>query len=182
MTLLVLPLAELASQAQPGGVDAFLTDHGSGFVAFTVSFVVIAVIWTEHHRLFEMLVSYDGPLIALTFVWLFAIVLIPFSTAITQDRPVEDRLASALYIGNLLLAFVALAAMHLVARYDPQVIDEGCRRTFRVGSSIGLAAICAVALIVALTVPAIGRWAVWLLVFADPVLLAVQKTAGRIAA
>lgn len=133
MTLLVLPLAELASQAQPGGVDAFLTDHGSGFVAFTVSFVVIAVIWTEHHRLFEMLVSYDGPLIALTFVWLFAIVLIPFSTAITQDRPVEDRLASALYIGNLLLAFV------------PQVIDEGCRRTFRVGSSIGLAVICAVA-------------------------------------
>ena len=178
LTLLVLPLVDLARQVR-GGLGAFLTDHALVIVAFLTSFLIIAVIWTEHHRLFEVLVSYDGPLLVLNFVWLLAIVAIPFSTAITQDRPIHDRLSSALYIGNLLLAFVALAAMHLVARYDPRVMDPGRRGTFRVGPSIVLAGICAVALIVALTVPAVGRYAVFLLVLADPVWLAIQKTGGR---
>ncbi|WP_345607162.1 TMEM175 family protein [Pseudonocardia adelaidensis] len=179
VTVLVLPLAELAGQAHRGGVDAFLADHASDIGAFVISFLVIAVLWREHHRLFELLVSYDGPLLVLNFVWLFAIVVIPFSTAITQDQPAHDRLSSAFYLGNLLLAFVALAAMHLVARYDPPVMDPGCRRTFRVGPSIVFAAICAVALIVAVTVPAIGRFAVFLLPLTDLVWLAVEKTAGR---
>ena len=177
LTLLVLPLVDLAGQVR-GGVGAFLTDHALVIVAFLTSFLIIAVIWTEHHRLFEVLVSYDGPLLVLNFVWLLAIVAIPFSTAITQDRPIHDRLSSALYIGNLLLAFVALAAMHLVARYDPRVMDPGRRGTFRVGPSIVVSAICAVALIVAVTVPPVGRYAVFLLVLADPVSLAIQKTAA----
>lgn len=40
-----------------------------------------------------------------------------------------------------------------------------------------LAAICAVALVLALTVPVVGRYAVFLLVLADPVWLAIRRTA-----
>src|SRR5919112_1665153 len=161
VTVLVLPLTELAGQAQAqGGIGAFLVDNVSEIGAFLTSFLVITVIWTEHHRLFEALVSYDGPLVALNFVWLFAIVAIPFSTAITHDRAVGDRASNALYIGNLLLAFLALAAMHLVARYDLPVLDPVRRGTFRVGPSIVVTATCAIALLVAVTVPAIGRYAV----------------------
>lgn len=178
VTLLVLPLTELAGQGHRGGVIAFLTDHVSVIGAFLVSFLIIAVIWTEHHHLFELLVSYDGPLLALNFVWLFAIVAIPFSTAITQDRATHDRVSSALYLGNLLLAFVTLAAMHLVARHDSRVIDPACRGTFRVGPSIMVAAACAIALIIAVMVPALGRWAVFLLVLVDPVWFVIRKTAG----
>lgn len=174
VTVLVLPLTELAGQGHRGGVGAFLADHVSVISAFLISFLMIAVIWTEHHRLFEALVSYDGPLVVFNFVWLLAIVAIPFSTAISQDR-VHDRLSSALYLGNLLVAFVALAAMHLVARYDPDVVDPGRRGTFRVGPSIVFPAICAVALIIAIAVPAIGRFAVFLLVLAEPVWLAIQR-------
>lgn len=129
-----------------------------------------------------MLVSYDGRLLTLNFVWLFAIVAIPFSTAITHDVAVNDRPASAFYIGNLLLAFLALAAMHLVARWNPRVIDPSHRGTFRVGPSIVVATICAVTLIVAVTVPSLGRWAVFLVVLADPVWLIIQKTTARGAA
>lgn len=179
VTVLVLPLAELAGRAHGGAVGVFLADHASVIVSFLTSFLVITVIWTEHHRLFEVLVSYDGPLLALNFVWLFAVVVIPFSTAITQDRAVHDRPSSALYLGNLLLAFLALAAMHLVSRYDPRVIDPGRHGTFRVGPSMVATALCALALIVAMTVPAIGRYALFLLILADPVWLAIQKTAGR---
>jgi uncharacterized membrane protein len=178
VTLLVLPLVELAGQVR-GGVGAFLADQALVIIAFLTSFLIIAVIWVEHHRLFEVLVSYDGPLLVLNFVWLFAIVAIPLSTGITQGQAMHDRFSAALYIGNLLLAFVALAAMHLVARSDPRVLDPGRRGTFRVGPSIVVTALCAVALIVAVTVPAIGRWAVFLLLLADPVWPAIEKTAGR---
>jgi hypothetical protein len=57
-------------------------------------------------------------------------VTLPFSTAITQDRPISDQSSSALYLGNLLLAFVMLAAMHLFAQYDSRVIDPGRRSRF----------------------------------------------------
>ncbi|MBD0321871.1 MAG: DUF1211 domain-containing protein [Aldersonia sp.] len=176
LTVLVLPLTDLASQGNRGVVD-ILADHGSVIGAFLVSFSVIAVLWTEHHRLFERLDSYDGPLLALNFVWLLAIVTIPFSTAITQDWPMHDRPSSVLYLGNLLVAFLALAAMHLVARYDPHVIAPRRRGAFRVGPSIVVATLCAVALVVAVTVPAIGRWAVFLLLLADPLAFALGKTA-----
>ena len=181
VTVLVLPLTELAgqAQAQEGGIGAFLIDNVSEIGAFLTSFLVITVIWTEHHRLFEALVSYDAPLVALNFVWLFAIVAIPFSTAITHDRAVGDRASNALYIGNLLLAFLALAAMHLVARYDFPVLDPGRRGTFRVGPSIVVTATCAIALVVAVTVPAIGRYAVFLTLLTDPVLFAIQKRARQ---
>lgn len=81
VTLLVLPLADLAGRADNGGLETFLIDHTSMIGAFVTSFLIIAVIWTEHHRLFELLVSYDGPLLALNFVWLFAIVVITFAPA-----------------------------------------------------------------------------------------------------
>lgn len=179
VTLLVLPLTELAGHGHGDGVVPFVTDHISVIGAFVTSFLVIAVIWTEHHRLFEVLVSYDGPILVLNFVWLFAIVAIPFSTAITQYVAFHDRPASAFYIGNLLLAFITLAAMHLVARYDSRVLDPRQRGAFRVGPSIVVAATCAVALIVAVAVPALGRGTVFLLVLADPVWLAIQKTAAH---
>src|SRR5918998_735235 len=102
VTVLVLPLTELAGQAQQVGIGAFLIDHVSQIGAFLTSFLVIAVIWTEHHRLFEALVSYDAPLLAPNFVRLFGIVAIPFSTAITQDRAAGDRSSNALHLGNLL--------------------------------------------------------------------------------
>ena len=42
LTVLVLPLVELAGQTQSGGVDAFLTDHRSVILAFLVSFLTAA--------------------------------------------------------------------------------------------------------------------------------------------
>ena len=180
LTLLVLPLTDLAREEDHDGVAA-LADHTSEIIAFLISFLLIAVIWTEHHRLFEELVAYDGPLLVLNFIWLLAIVMIPFSQATTQNLGMDDRPAAVLYIGNLLLAFVALAAMHLVARYDPRVLDPERRATFDVGVSMVLPGMCALALVVAVTVPAIGRYAVFLLVLGEPVWFVIRKiaTAGK---
>ncbi|MBD0324039.1 MAG: DUF1211 domain-containing protein, partial [Aldersonia sp.] len=46
VTVLVLPLTDLAGQGNRGVVD-ILADHGSVIGAFLVSFSVIAVLWTE---------------------------------------------------------------------------------------------------------------------------------------
>lgn len=178
-TLLVLPLTDLAGQVHDIGLESVLIDHLSEITSFVISFMIIAVIWSEHHRLFEWVVSYDGPLLVLNFVWLLAIVTIPFSTALTQDVDMHDRVSSALYLGIMLLAFVALAAMYVVARHDKRVLDPERRDEFEVGPSIAMAVLCAIALVVAMTVPAIGRWSVFLLVLSDPIWLAVRKVTSQ---
>lgn len=163
LTLLVLPLTDVASQASHVAVGKLISDHRSAIVAFAISFVVIGFIWLEHHHLFESLVDYDGVLVRINLVWLFAVVSLPFSTQAQEQALSGDRGALALYIGNLLLSFVAIALMRLDALRDPKLIDPARRADFGVGSSLVLVVLCAVALIVAISAPRVGMWALLLL-------------------
>lgn len=62
------------------------------FIGFLISFFVIAIYWRSHHRLFSFVKDYDDKLIWLNFLFLFTIILMPFSSAyysenITYDIP-----------------------------------------------------------------------------------------------
>ncbi|HEY3480343.1 MAG TPA: TMEM175 family protein, partial [Streptomyces sp.] len=81
LTLLVLPLSEIASElSQDTSVGAVFSQNGSAFGSFALSFVVIWVLWSAHHRTMEYFHAYDGVLLQLTLVWLLTIVLLPFVT------------------------------------------------------------------------------------------------------
>ncbi|MFC4242868.1 TMEM175 family protein [Gryllotalpicola reticulitermitis] len=163
LTLLVLPLADLASAAHGLTTRALIDQNFSAIVAFVISFVVIAVVWLEHHRLFESLANYSWPLLLINFVWLFAVVGLPFSTEANEEAPGSDRGAIALYIANLLLAFVAIALMRITALRNPRLIEPSQREHFSATESIALVILCVIALIVAVSVPAIGMWSLFLL-------------------
>jgi len=169
LTLLVLPLTGLANEARESGAGRLLTDHFAAVFSFALSFAVIAVLWREHHRLFEAFADYNAPVTVINFFWLLAIVVLPFSTEVNNQAPSGDRVSLALYIGNLLLAFAALAGIHLAAARDLSMIRPDRRSDFRAGSGGTLVVLCAVALVVALCFPAIGMWALLLLVLTGPV-------------
>jgi uncharacterized membrane protein len=50
------------------------------FIGFLVSFLIIGLYWTIHHRIFGYVINYDRRLLWLNLVFLLGIVLMPFTT------------------------------------------------------------------------------------------------------
>ena len=83
ITLLALGLplpARLHSGATNDQVFHGLLGRHDAYLAFLISFVVIANYWRSHHRLYRNVDKLDSRIITLNFVWLLMIVLIPFAT------------------------------------------------------------------------------------------------------
>jgi len=55
------------------------------FMGFAFSFFLISLYWTIHHKMFGFVVNYTGKLIWLNLLFLFSIVLMPFSTAVYSE-------------------------------------------------------------------------------------------------
>lgn len=52
------------------------------FTGFIISFLIIGLYWTIHHLLFGYVANFDKKLLALNLLFLFFIVLMPFSTGL----------------------------------------------------------------------------------------------------
>jgi uncharacterized membrane protein len=59
------------------------------FIGFFISFFIIGLYWTVHHRMFGYVVNYDNKLLRLNLIYLMAIVLMPFSTALYSEYAVR---------------------------------------------------------------------------------------------
>jgi uncharacterized membrane protein len=107
MTLLVLAL-----HIPEGVADLHeeLTDQLPDFLAFALSFAVLARLWFFHHRFFGSLSHFDGPLIGINFLYLGLIALVPFTSELIGDYG-EDRLAAIVYAANLAGVGIAGAVM-----------------------------------------------------------------------
>ena len=113
ITLLVIELRipeALDQTATDAELQAALGDLGHGFLSVLLSFMVIAVWWVGHNRLYRSLSRIDGPLLLLNFVFLGAIAFIPFPTALI-GRFVNLPTAVILYAATNLVAGSAILAM-----------------------------------------------------------------------
>ncbi|HWK20184.1 MAG TPA: TMEM175 family protein [Microbacteriaceae bacterium] len=81
MTLLVLDL-----KIPDGSTSALqvLQEEWQSYVAFMLSFVIIAYSWIGHHRRFRFVTGYDTGLIVVNLVLLFFVVSLPFPTALVS--------------------------------------------------------------------------------------------------
>ena len=76
MTLLVLDI-----RRPEGGTDvrSFLEHQDAGkFIAYLISFWVIALFWLAHHRLFRVVRRYDYGVLLLNLLVLFCIAFLPY--------------------------------------------------------------------------------------------------------
>ena len=55
------------------------------FIGFIVSFMMIGLYWTVHHRMFGFVTSYSRKLLVLNLVFLFFVALMPFSTGFYSE-------------------------------------------------------------------------------------------------
>jgi uncharacterized membrane protein len=170
LTLLVLPLTEIAADLE-GDKDVWgvLRDHVDAIGAFVLSFVVIWVFWTAHHRTMEFFDAYDGVILRLTLVWLFTIVVLPFVTQLLSGE--EYRLGAApLYDGVLLVSSLSLAGMSWWGHRRPGLLHadrEEVRQWLAEPTSLVTPLILLVALVLSIFVPSIGSWPLLALVLDD---------------
>jgi uncharacterized membrane protein len=77
------------------------------FLGFLFSFFIIGLYWFIHHRMFGYVINYNGKVIWLNLLFLFSIVLMPFSTAVYSEysSPEYINLISpyAFYVANICL-------------------------------------------------------------------------------
>jgi uncharacterized membrane protein len=96
------------------------------FFGFVFSFFIIGIYWTVHHRLFSYLVDYNAKLIWLNILFLFSIVLMPFTTALYSEfyQPYL-RIPYIIYAMNICLTafFSYLLVKHLA--YSKPKITSG---------------------------------------------------------
>lgn len=113
MTLLVIDLrlpGAMGPEATDAELRAALGDLGQSFLGVLLSFMVIAVWWLGHDRLFRAVSRADGALLVLNFAFLGAIAFIPFPTALI-GRYVDLPSAVILYAATNAVAGSALLLM-----------------------------------------------------------------------
>ncbi|WP_199141320.1 TMEM175 family protein [Pedobacter sp. ASV12] len=88
ITLLVIEIKppHIPHGATPSQMADQLLSLSPLFIGFIISFFVIAIYWRSHHRLFSFIKDYDDKLIWLNFLFLFTIILMPFSSAYYSEH------------------------------------------------------------------------------------------------
>jgi uncharacterized membrane protein len=81
VTLLALDLPVPTGDTN-GAMLRSALDHRDGYLAFGISFLVIASHWRAHHRVFRYVERLDTRLTTLTLAWLFTLVVTPFATRV----------------------------------------------------------------------------------------------------
>jgi uncharacterized membrane protein len=84
ITLLVLDL-KLPEHLADGEVWSHLLDQREQFLAYGISFAVIARFWLVHHSFFSEVRAFDSRLIGLNMLYLGFLVLIPFSSQVLGE-------------------------------------------------------------------------------------------------
>jgi uncharacterized membrane protein len=74
------------------------------FFGFIISFMFIGIYWTVHHRLFGYVINYTPKLLRLNLLFLFAVALMPFSTAFYSEYIMKHVITPVVfYTANIIL-------------------------------------------------------------------------------
>ncbi len=180
ITLLVLPSVEFAAEiAKDHTLGALFRDHAETLIAFVISFAVIANLWFVHHQLFELVVDYTLPLGWLNMLWLLSIVTIPFSTSVLANAPGGDSAVYALYVGTMVVSSGTMVLMRLLLRSKPELMRPEVRDQLNIAHALVPTSILTLVLVLAVLVPRIGTYWLFLLFLTEPANRVIDRIMGR---
>ena len=141
------------------------------FLAWLISFLVLALFWLGHHRLFNIVRHVDGKLLALNLVQLGFASLMPFSSALSGEFG-KALFSQIFYSANMtMLSILAILISRHIHRHPELCVHpmsesmyHGSR--FRVG---GLIFISIVAVLIAMVIPSAGNAAFMLMMIIMPI-------------
>jgi uncharacterized membrane protein len=126
ITLLVIEIRP-PELAEGESLARGLWEQWPSYLGYLLSFLVLGVMWLNHHRIFEPARRVDGAVLVLNLNLLLWAVLIPFPTAVLadflRDGGDDAKTAVGLYGGVILLAAISFTALFMsITR--PSIVDE----------------------------------------------------------
>ena len=172
ITLLILPLVEIvttdANQNPPVPVGDFIANNGGQFLAFALSFVIIARFWMANHEILLNTLKSTEALMWLDIAWVFTIVVLPLPTEITAVYP-HSVLTVSIYIGTGFASTLLLTAISYYLHRHPELQAKDSpidgTQLWGIGST---AAGFLVALLLSLIFPAINYYSLLVLLLTFP--------------
>jgi uncharacterized membrane protein len=143
ITLLILEI-RVPTALGPGGLWPALAAQWSSYAAYVLSFLVIGIMWANHHNIFRYIGRANHLFVMLNLALMFWVAVLPFPTAVlaTYLRQPEHRTAATVLYGAT-LTFTALC-YNLLWRYAAtgrrllrpdagQDLVDGVTREYRFG-------------------------------------------------
>jgi uncharacterized membrane protein len=183
MTLLVIELKvpEGRGYGDSAALAEALAERLPVFIAWVLSFFVLALFWYGHHRAFAQVRRPSGRLTALTIMQLAFVSLMPFSCGLLGA---QGRLMVAQYVYSLNMSLLAISSL-LIARHihacpDPGAMSmpDGMWRGVRLRTG-ALVVISAIAVAISAWLPGVGTVAYMLMAVIMPWSRRVEASAAR---
>lgn len=128
ITLLILnvhvpQLAELASSRKT--LLSALTEQWPTYLSFLLSFLIVGVVWGNHHTMFSYIKRSNHSLIVLNLLLLLDIVALPFSAALLAlyVGTHEQQTAVQVYSGVLFVGGIFYNLLWLYASHDRRLLS-----------------------------------------------------------
>jgi uncharacterized membrane protein len=126
ITLLIIQIAVLAT-ASDAALPKDLLGLWPRYLAYLLSFLVIARFWVIHHQVFRLIARYDMALIWLNLLLLMFVAFLPFPTAVVGQHA-SSPAAAVLYAASAGLAATASAAYWWYASGRGRLLRPGVQR------------------------------------------------------
>src|SRR3954451_20650695 len=140
ITLLVLTIAQPSNYRDLGHQ---LWDRWPSLVAYVVSFLVIGIMWLNHHSIFGYLERIDRPFVYLNHLLLLTVVFVPYPTGILGEaiRKGEGTQTAAIFYAVVMAANAyCWSALWLYASTGRRLLAEGFPEEQRRSATVAFAA------------------------------------------
>ena len=128
ITLLVLDLAVPARDRVPSGeLASELAHQWPSYFAYLVSFLVIGIIWVNHHTMFSKVDRVDRPVLFANLALLLFVSALPFPTRLLAEYLTagsDAHTAAAVYSATMLAMGIAFSALWIAVTRDVGLLHK----------------------------------------------------------
>ena len=124
ITLLVLDLAVPVRSTLKGSLWAALGDEWPSYLAYSVSFLTIGIIWMNHHALFAQVRQVDRWVMWSNLLLLMVVVVIPFPTKLLAEyltSPHSSQAAAVVYSATMLAMSLSFTGLFVAVNHSPAI-------------------------------------------------------------
>jgi uncharacterized membrane protein len=176
ITILVLDI-RIPPDLVPRELPGRLLDLGPKFLSYVISFVVLAIYWQAHHRVFKPIRTYDKVLLWLNFLFLMTVAFLPFPTSLLGEYG-EEQVSVVVYAANAALASLLLVSISWWATAGHRLAvsnldDEAVRRQRVQGLAVPVVFVLSIGL--SFFSPRVAMYSWLLLSVTDPIIQWVRS-------
>jgi len=129
ITLLVLDLRVPVRDTLHGSLTTALAQEWPAYAAYVTSFLVIGIIWVNHHTVFELVGRVDRIVLFLNLLLLMSVAAIPFTTSLLSEYLLAGganaRTAALVYSAVMLAMSCGFAALYTYVAWRPALLADG---------------------------------------------------------